>query len=163
MAEELEREIERRVEALGYAFVELERAGSKARPILRLRVDVPGSSQGSGVTVEDCRRVSRAVEAYLDEAPDLAERYTLEVSSPGVERPLVRPADFERFAGREVVVRTATKLANGAKRITGELVGLVVAAGEERVRLRLEDGSIVDIPRANVSRANLVFRWGDRR
>jgi ribosome maturation factor RimP len=94
MADELEREIEQRVEALGYEFVELERAGSKARPILRLRVDVPGSSgePGAGVSVDDCTRISRALEEYLEDASAVPERYVLEVSSPGVERPLLRPA-----------------------------------------------------------------------
>ena len=163
MAEELERQIEERVAALGYELVELERAGSKTRPILRLRVDVPGSEPGAGVSVDDCARVSRAVEAYLDEASDIAERYVLEVSSPGVERPLVRAADFSRFAGRDIAVKMSKALANGAKRIEGELVGLETVDGEERIRLRLPDASTMDIPRADVTRANLVFRWGDRR
>lgn len=163
MSEQLDREIEARVEALGYEFVELERAGSKGRPILRLRVDVPGSAPGAGVSVEDCRKVSRAVEAYLDESPDVAERYVLEVSSPGVERPLVRTADFERFAGQEVAVKTTTKMANGSKRFQGELLGLVETDGEQHISLRMADGTVMDIPRANVARANLVFRWGDRR
>ena len=163
MADELERRIEERVAGLGYELVELERAGSKARPILRLRVDLTGSEPGAGVSVDDCARVSRAVEEYLDDAADIAERYVLEVSSPGVERPLVRPGDFDRFAGREVAVKMSKPLANGAKRVEGELVGLETVDGEERIRLKLSDGSMMDIPRADVTRANLVFRWGDRR
>ena len=163
MTEELERQIEERVSALGYELVELERAGSKSRPILRIRVDVPGSAPGAGVSVDDCARVSRAVEEYLDEASDVAERYVLEVSSPGVERPLVRTADFSRFAGQEVAVKMSKALANGAKRVEGELVGLETVDGQEHIRLRLKDGSTMDIPRADVTRANLVFRWGDRR
>ena len=163
MTEELERQIEERISGLGYELVELERAGSKTRPILRIRVDVPGSAPGAGVSVDDCARVSRALEEYLDEASDVAERYVLEVSSPGVERPLVRPADFSRFAGREVAVKMSKALANGAKRVEGELVGLEMVDGREHIRLRLKDGSTMDIPRADVTRANLVFRWGDRR
>jgi ribosome maturation factor RimP len=163
MAQELEREIERRVEALGYEFVELERAGSKARPILRLRVDVPGSAPGAGVSVEDLARVSRALEEYLDDAGSVAERYVLEVSSPGVERPLVKAADFERFAGQEVAVKARTRLADGSKRVEGELLGLEVQDGQERIRLRRGDGSEIDIPRADVARAHLIFRWKDRR
>lgn len=163
MADELEQQIEERVSALGYELVELERAGSKTRPILRIRVDVPGSAPGAGVSVDDCARVSRAVEAYLDESGDVSERYVLEVSSPGVERPLVRPADFTRFAGKEIAVKLSKPLASGAKRIEGELEGLDVTDGEERIRLKLPDGSTINIPRADVTRANLVFRWGDRR
>jgi ribosome maturation factor RimP len=163
MADELEREIEQRVEALGYEFVELERAGSKARPILRLRVDVPGSTPGAGVSVDDCTRISRALEEYLEDASAVPERYVLEVSSPGVERPLLRRGDFQRFAGQEVALKLSTKLPDGAKRVEGELLGLQEQDGQERIRLRREDGSEIDIPRADVVRAHLVFRWKDRR
>lgn len=163
MAEQLEHQIAERVAELGYELVELERAGSKARPILRVRVDVPGSEPGAGVSVDDCARVSRALEEYLDNAADIAERYVLEVSSPGVERPLVRTADFTRFAGSEIAVKMAKPLANGSKRVEGELVGLESVEGEEHIRLRMKDGSTLDIPRAGVTRANLIFRWGDRR
>lgn len=163
MAEDLERRIEERVAALGYEFVELERAGSKARPILRVRVDTPGSEPGAGVSVDDCTRVSRALEEFLDEDPDLSDRYVLEVSSPGVERPLIRAADYERFAGREIAVKLEQKLDDGTKRLEGELLGLQVQDGTERIRLRREDGSEVDIPRDNVARAHLIFRWKDRR
>jgi ribosome maturation factor RimP len=163
MTEELQRQIEERVTSLGYELVELERAGSKARPILRIRVDVPASAPGAGVSVDDCARVSRALEEYLDEAGDVSERYVLEVSSPGVERPLVRPADFTRFAGQDVAVKMSKALANGKKRVEGELIGLETVDGEERIRLRLPDASVMDIPRTDVTRANLIFRWGDRR
>lgn len=162
MAEELEQEIERRVEALGFELVELERAGSKARPILRVRVDRPGSAPGSGVTVDDCALVSRNLEEWLDGAAPVSERYVLEVSSPGVERPLVRARDFERFAGEEIAVRTKTPLPDGSRRVEGTLVGLESTDGVERVRLRLKDGSGIDIPRTDVARAHLVFRWQDR-
>jgi ribosome maturation factor RimP len=163
MNEDLDRRIEQRVEALGYEFVELERAGSKARPILRLRVDVPGSEPGAGVSVDDCTRISRALEEFLDEDSDLSERYVLEVSSPGVERPLIRAADFERFAGKEIAVKLSGRLEDGSKRVEGELLGLDVQDGRERIRLRRQDGSEIDIPRDDVTRAHLIFRWKDRR
>src|SRR6185436_8141837 len=68
--EALERELGARVEALGYEVVELETAGSNTRPLLRLRIDRPGSEPGNGVTVDDCTRVSRALQQYLDEQQD---------------------------------------------------------------------------------------------
>jgi ribosome maturation factor RimP len=74
-------ELEQRLEALGYEMVELEQVGQKRRPILRLKIDRPDSTPGAGVTVEDCRIVSRALESYLDERPGMAEAYVLEVSS----------------------------------------------------------------------------------
>jgi ribosome maturation factor RimP len=157
----LHRAIEDRVAALGYELVELERAGSKNRPVLRLRIDRPDSSRGHGVTLDDCARVSRALEAWLDETADLGPRYVLEVSSPGVERPLVRPADFRRFAGQPVALRGAAPLGGRARRLEGELVGLVEGETGESVRIRLAGGEEVDIPRVEIARANLLFRWSD--
>lgn len=161
----LEAEIEARVEGLGFELVEFEMAGSRSRPILRLRIDRAGSVPGEGITVDECAAVSRELEPFLEEAADVPERYVLEVSSPGVERPLVRPRDWRRFAGRPVVVKGRAELAGRGKRIEGELLGLVEerAEGEERARLRLADGEEVEIPLEEVARANLVFRWEDAR
>jgi ribosome maturation factor RimP len=161
MDDTLERSFEERIAALGFELVELERAGSKSRPILRLRIDRPESAPGEGVNVDDCGRVSRALEAWLDEAHVVGERYVLEVSSPGLERPLVRRRDFERFAGREVALRGSVPLAGRGKRLEGELLGVVDAGDGEHVRLRLGDGTAVDIPRADIARAHLIFRWPD--
>lgn len=159
----LEQELEARVDALGFEFVELERAGSKSRPILRLRIDRPDSSPGHGVTVDDCARVSRALETYLEETEAISSRYVLEVSSPGVERPLVRPRDFERFVGRRILLRGYAPLAERERRLEGELLALE-RSGEpdgERIRLRLDDGAEVEVPRSQVARAQLVFRWNE--
>jgi len=157
--DELEKNLQTRVEALGYEWVELERAGSDSRPILRVRIDLPDSAPGKGVTLEDCARVTRELETYLDQLPELGERYVLEVSSPGVERPLVRRRDFERFAGREVALRGKSVLAGKARRLEGELLGIVDADGAELIRIRLKNGDVVDVPRQEVVRAHLVYRW----
>jgi ribosome maturation factor RimP len=152
-------ELERHVEELGYELVALERAGSRTRPILRLRVDRP---DGGGVSVADCARISRALEPHLDADPRVSERYTLEVSSPGVERPLVRDRDFERFAGAEIAVHGSEPLAGRARRLQGELIGIAGDDDGAVVQLRLESGEQVDIPRAEITRAHLIFRWNDR-
>ena len=157
---ELERELERRVEELGYELVEFERAGSARKPILRLRIDRPGAAEGEGVTVEDCTRVSRALEPFLDEGALVAPGYNLEVSSPGVERPLVRDRDFERFAGKEIALSGKEPLAGRARRLEGVLVGVEGAGESLAIRIRLAGGEEVSVPRAEVTRANLVFRWG---
>jgi ribosome maturation factor RimP len=158
-------ELERHVEPLGYELVELERGGTPRRPVLRARIDRPGSAPGAGVTVDDCARVSRALEAYLDQREDLSDRYVLEVSSPGVERPLVRPRDWERFAGQEVVIRGKEPLVDGSTRVEGVLLGLESGESEsvagDRVRLRLPSGREASIPLAAIRGANLVFRWGE--
>ena len=153
----LERELEARLEAIGFELVELERAGSRTRPVLRLRIDVAEGDRG--VTLDDCARVTRELEPLLDARPELGGRYVLEVSSPGVERPLVRSRDYERFAGREVALKGFGPLAGRGRRLDGELLGLTEADGEERVRLRLKDGEVVEIPRNEVARAHLIYRW----
>lgn len=157
---EIERELADRVEGLGYELVEVHWGGSGQRPQLKLRIDRPDSSRGSGVTVDECARVSRALESWLDEQEALSKRYVLEVSSPGVERPLVRGRDFERFCGERVVVAGNTVLAGLSTRLEGELLGLDGAGSEgEAVRLRLSGGREVSIPRSEIRKAHLLFEW----
>jgi ribosome maturation factor RimP len=160
MSDSLEQEIEARVEQLGFELVELERAGSKSRPILRVRIDRPDSTPGHGVSVEDCQLVSRTLEAQLEERRAVPERYVLEVSSPGVERALVRDRDFERFRGQEIAVHGKTGLQDGNKRIDGELLGLSEDGGTGYIRIKTKDGSELAIPRDQVKRVHLVYRWG---
>lgn len=156
MAQEaLEREIETRVEGLGFELVELERVGSKARPILRIRIGRPDAD--AGVTLDDCSRVSRELETYLDESPELGERYVLEVSSPGVERPLVKPRDYERFAGKEIAIKTSEAIGDLGKRVEGVLRGI-----DERDVVELDvNGRTVAVPREQIRKAHLVYRWGE--
>lgn len=164
--EAIDREIESRVEELGFEFVELEWGGSDARPILRLRVDRPGSTKGDGITVDDCVRVSRGLESWLDEASVLPERYTLEVSSPGVERPLIRRRDFERFAGHAVRVKAA-RAPEGmdSSRFEAVLEGVAGDGGDAdqgyELRFRVADGSSLALPRGAVVRAQLVYQWDE--
>ena len=159
--ESLAAEMEPRVAELGYELVELEQAGSRARPILRLSIDRPDSKPGDpSVSLDDCTRVSRALEPWLDQREGLSDRYVLEVSSPGVERPLLRPRDWERFAGAEVAVKGRGVLAGRAKRLEGVLLGLKEdEGGGQRVALRLPDDDEVEIPLAEIDRGNLVYRW----
>lgn len=159
--QDLDRELERRVGDLGYELVELERAGSKNRPILRLRIDrLDATTPEAGVSVEDCTRVSRSLESFLDDHAGLAPKYVLEVSSPGVERPLVRPRDFERFVGREVALAGKEPLAGRARRLEGTLLGIEGEGPQSAIRIRLPKGEEISIPRSEVTRAHLVFRWG---
>lgn len=153
-------EITRQVEALGFELVQLEQAGNAARPILSVYIDRPDSVFGEpGVSLEDCARVSRALEPSLDARDDLSDRYLLEVSSPGVERPLTKPRDYTRFAGQEVALRGKALLAGRARRLEGTLAGLRGDEGAESVALTLNDGEEVEIPLSEIDRANLVFRW----
>jgi ribosome maturation factor RimP len=157
---EIEAELGGRVGDLGYELVEVRWGGSGQRPQLKLRIDRPDSAPGAGVTVEECASVSRALEPWLDEHEALSRRYVLEVSSPGVDRPLVRARDFERFRGERVAVIGRDVLAGLATRLEGELLGLQGEGSEsEAVKLRLPDGSEVGVPRAEIRKAHLVFEW----
>ena len=155
---EVEEKMEEQVATLGFELVSLDWAGSRNRPIMRIRMDRPESGPESTVTVDDCAKVSRALEAWLDEDGDMPERYVLEVSSPGVERPLVRPRDWERFAGRPVVVRGHGVLAERSTRIEAELLGLDPNP-EPTARLRLGDGTEVGVPLTEIKGAHLLFNW----
>lgn len=157
---EITTEIEARVEDLGYELVEIRWGGSSSRPMLKLRVDKQNSEHVGGVTVDECAAVSRALEPYLDEREDLSDRYVLEVSSPGVDRPLVRPRDFSRFRGEQVAVKGKEALLGRSTRLEGELLGLVgEGTADEAVHLRLQDGEEVRVPRSEIRKTHLVFTW----
>jgi len=132
--------------AQGYELVHCEFRREPAGRVLRLYIDKPG-----GVVLEDCVAVSRQVSDLLDAGLDeTVGPYNLEVSSPGVQRPLSREVDFQRFGGRRVRIRTTTAIA-GQKNFTGRLAG--VADG--RVSLEVDD-RVVTIPLADIVRARLT-------
>lgn len=101
---ELERGLTERLAALGFEPVDIRFGGSTRRPHLSIRIDWIEALPGRAVAVDDCAAASRAIESWLDEAHYAGGRYILEVSSPGVDRPLRKLADWKRFAGRPVDV-----------------------------------------------------------
>jgi ribosome maturation factor RimP len=127
--------------------VDVETAGSSRGLIVRVYVD-----RAEGVSVEDCVRVSRALGDQLDADDVIPGRYVLEVSSPGIDRPLRRPGDFDRFAGEEAQVTTYEKI-DGKHRHRGRLAGF--DAGENAVLLEEEGGVRVSIPLSGIRKANL--------
>lgn len=156
---DLEEALEALLQEMGFDLVDVERVGRGRRPVIRLRIDRPDSEPGRGVTIDDCARVSRVLEAFLDAREDLPASYILEVSSPGVDRPIRKRRDFERYTGREIAVRGFAPLAGRGRRLEGVLLGVVGEGESERVRLRLEDGTSVEVPRDQITRANLIDRW----
>jgi len=121
---------------------------------------VPASSDThSGVSLADCQNVSRDLSTALDVAEGVAPSgaYRLEVSSPGIERPLITSQDFTRFAGREVRVQAIRPIA-GRRRFQGVLQGLAAERMPETVRVQ-QDGETFDIPLADITKANLVYRF----
>lgn len=107
-------------------------------------------ADGRAMDVEDCANVSRALSAVLDVEDPIAEAYTLEVSSPGIDRPLVRPKDYARWAGHLARLETSVPI-EGRRRFKGTLLGLA----DDRVRLRLDDGKEAAVPLEAVTKAKL--------
>lgn len=150
--------IEKAVEALGFEVVTIERGGGRKRPLIRLRIDRPDSPPGqSAVSVDDCARVSRSVREVLESEGGGGEDWILEVSSPGVERPLVKPRDYARFAGLRVRVRGYGPLAGRGRELEGTLLGLEEGDGET-IALEVE-GERVQVPFESVAAARLVYSW----
>lgn len=152
--------IERVVGDLGFELVTLERGGGRRRPLLRLRVDRPESAPGrSSVTVDDCALISRAVRAALESEDADEVEYILEVSSPGVERPLIRPRDFERFAGHDVRIRGYAPFGDRGRQLEGVLLGI---SNEDGDAVALEiGGETIQVPMRAIATARLVYRWED--
>lgn len=135
---------------MGYELVRVQMLGKERRTlqVMAERID------RRAMTVEDCVHISRALSALLDVADPVQGSYTLEVSSPGLDRPLIRPADFERFAGFEARVEMK-RVHAGRRRFRGRLLGLSPAGA---VRLALVEGEgEVDLPLAEVEKAKLVM------
>jgi ribosome maturation factor RimP len=110
------------------------------------------------VTVEDCAAVSREVRRYLESQESAVDDWVLEVSSPGVERPLTRPRDFVRFAGENVRIRGFKPLVEGSRQIEGRIVGMEGEAGREVVVLDVK-GEPVRAPFADIAKATLVYEF----
>lgn len=134
---------------LGLELVEVEYRKEGPDWVLRCFIDKP-----DGVGIEDCQRFSEAFGPILDQEDPIPGSYLLEVSSPGLERPLKKDHDFERFRGNMVEIKTHQAL-NGHKIYRGELVELRRAAPENLIVIK-SDGNIVEIPQKMVAKAHLV-------
>jgi len=144
--------IRHQVAQLGYELVDLEQRGTAGRPVLRLRVDRADSVPGHGITIAECGTISRALEAWLEGEQAIGTRYVLEVSSPGIERPVRWPEHWRRYRGRQVRL----KAGGLAGRPTATIVD---APDDEQVVLRLADGTEVTVALADIHEATLVVDW----
>jgi ribosome maturation factor RimP len=142
---ELARLLEPTVEGLGYELADLElRIGGK-NGVVRIFIDRP-----EGVGLGDCEVVSRQVSALLDIEDPVPGQYVLEVSSPGLDRKLTKPAHFQRFVGEEVRVQMRFPI-GGRRRFRGKLL----AAGEDKIEVEV-DGVSHSLPMATIDSARLV-------
>jgi ribosome maturation factor RimP len=140
--------IEPSLEAMGYRLVRLMQTGGLSRPTLQVMAE---RLDETPMTVDDCAEISRSVSALLDVADPIAGAYTLEVSSPGIDRPLVRPEDYDRFAGFDARIELDAPL-DGRKRFRGKLLG----RSGDQVRLAAETGEVC-LPLPSIARAKLVL------
>ena len=145
------KEIAERVAASeGVEIVEVELAGGGKARVLRIFIDKP-----EGVTHADCEAISHQVGTILDVEDVIpGGAYTLEVSSPGVERKLTKPSDFERFRGQKAKITLREPVEN-SKHWTGTLAGI----DQNIVRIEPEPGRTIQFPFEQIQKANLKFEW----
>ncbi|MDB4879728.1 MAG: hypothetical protein JWL60_1174 [Gemmatimonadetes bacterium] len=156
MNDELQRVVAEGLDDVEFDLVELRQGGTRSRPVLEVRID---RRDGEKVTVDDCARASRALEARLDTGGLVSERYVLQVSSPG-ERPLRTPAEWRRFVGRWASVLAP----EAGGRFEGEILALEPGEGSDglegaAVLLRPERGEARRIPLSQIKEARLAFRF----
>ncbi len=136
------------LEAEGVELDDLELLGTGAGRLVRVTVDAPG-----GIDLDRLTDLSRGLNRLLDDDPVLGGAFTLEVSSPGLERPLRRPSQFRKAVGREVVVKTRAEILGSRSHR-----GILTAVGDSDVLVSV-DGSDHPIPFDDVTQARTVFRW----
>lgn len=130
---------------MGYELVRV--AMSRMGGTLQIMIE---PADGRPMDVEDCATLSRALSAVLDVEDPIPAAYTLEVSSPGIDRPLTRPKDYTRWSGHLAKLETTLPI-NGQRRFKGTLLGLK----DDKVQLRLDDGTETELPLAAVAKAKL--------
>lgn len=138
--------LEPAVAAVGCELVGIEYLPNGKQSLLRVYID-----KTEGVTVDDCSAVSYQVSGLLDVEDPVPGHYTLEVSSPGLDRPLFQARDFERFAGQEVKIRMRFPI-DGQRNFRGLLQGLQ----EQQVVIEGQDGKRVNLPLDQVEQARLI-------
>jgi ribosome maturation factor RimP len=145
--------VEQVVQSQGYELVDVEFKGAGNNSVLRIYIDTP-----TGVTHGDCELVSEQVGTVLDVEDLIPFSYTLEVSSPGLDRKLFKEADYVRFAGKLAKIQTRIPLEH-QKVFKGRLRGLQ----EGKIQLELPKGDLLEIPLDVVSEARLEFDWQDEK
>ena len=136
------------LEGMAYELVRVLILG-RDRPTVQVMAE---RADGSQISVKDCERITHAVSAILDVDDPLPGRWTLEVSSAGIDRPLTRPKDWVRFAGHQARAEMAMPV-DGRRRFTG----IVMGADDTHARMRLDDGEEVSLPFADLRRAKLLL------
>ena len=139
------------VSELGYELVDIELTGNRSQQLIRVYVEKPG-----GILLADCVAVSRKLGERLDEKDVIENSYRLEISSPGIERPLRKIQDYERYVGYRVRIRLKGGL-KGKRKIAGKLDEVEVE--ENTVRIISKNGEKISFSLADIAKANLDVDW----
>ena len=134
------------VESMGYELVGVEFQQGGSHGTLRVYID-----HENGVSLDDCAEISHQISGILDVEEPIRQAYDLEISSPGLDRPLFKRDDYTRFAGQKARIKLAVTL-NGRRNFKGRLLGLG-ENGDVRIEV---DGEEFELPYADIARANLV-------
>ena len=146
----LQKLVEPEVEGLGYRLVRVAFVGGRSDPTLQVMAERPDTRQ---LTLSDCERISRQLSDLLDEKDPIEGGYRLEVSSPGIDRPLTRLADYDDWKGHEARLTLAEPV-SGRKQFSGTLAG---AGADGTVRLAGRDGQDYALPFASIASAKLLL------
>src|SRR6185369_7564234 len=142
------------LESLRIELVDIEFRRSGKELILCLFIDKEG-----GVTIDDCADVSRELSLIIDVEDFIPGNYSLEVSSPGLDRPLKKESDYERFAGRLVKIKTYEPFQDDAGNPRKTFLGQLVGLKDGHVGLKLTEGQTSSIPLERIAKANLEFEF----
>ena len=141
--------IEPEAESLGLSLVRVAMFGGESDPVLQVMAERPDTRQ---LAIDDCEALSRRISDRFDEADPIDHAYRLEVSSPGIDRPLTRPADFSDWAGHEARIRLAAPI-DGRKQFDGVLQGL----DKNLVRIDVPRLGVVELPLDRIANAKLIL------
>ena len=141
--------IEPVIEGMGYEVVDIEFRPHPTNGLLRIYID-----KADGILLEDCEQVSKQVSGVLDVEDPIPGQFNLEVSSPGMDRPLRKKADFERFSGETVRIKLTVPTLEGQRNFTGKLLGIQ----NEEVHLEM-DGETYELPLDTIDKARLVPKF----
>ena len=137
------------VESMGYELVGVEFSGGSSYGTLRVYID-----KADGVDIDDCATISHQISGILDVEEPIQQAYDLEVSSPGLHRPLFKIEDYERFSGRKAKIKLAIAV-QGRKNFKGELKGI---ADSKQIQIEV-DSELFELPFADIIKANLVAEF----
>ncbi|MDD2336817.1 MAG: ribosome maturation factor RimP [Geobacteraceae bacterium] len=140
------------ITSLGLELVEIEYKSEGRQMVLRVFIDKEG-----GIMLDDCAAVSKELSALLDVEDIIPGKFSLEVSSPGLNRPLKSRADYDRYTGKLVKIKTFTPTADDAGNLRKTFLGNLVGVDGDLIHVKLQEGQSASIPFSAVAKANLEF------